>query len=119
MDHLIQIPQVDRAWEPIPEPWVTSRLPGRTGHRAPPRHAGLAGDLPRARASSPRRSATLDALSGGRAFCGLGAGWWLREHEAYGLDFPAPRERLDQLQRCIEILRALWAPGTKAFTGRT
>ena len=23
MDHLIQIPQVDRAWEPIPEPWVT------------------------------------------------------------------------------------------------
>ena len=26
MDHLIQIPQVDRAWEPIPEPWVTLGL---------------------------------------------------------------------------------------------
>jgi alkanesulfonate monooxygenase SsuD/methylene tetrahydromethanopterin reductase-like flavin-dependent oxidoreductase (luciferase family) len=62
--------------------------------------------------------ATLDALSGGRAFCGLGAGWWLREHQAYGLDFPKPAQRLDQLQLCIETLRALWAPGTKAYAGR-
>jgi alkanesulfonate monooxygenase SsuD/methylene tetrahydromethanopterin reductase-like flavin-dependent oxidoreductase (luciferase family) len=62
--------------------------------------------------------ATLDTLSNGRAFCGLGAGWWLREHQAYGLDFPSDRERLDQLQVCIETLRALWAPGTKAYHGR-
>jgi alkanesulfonate monooxygenase SsuD/methylene tetrahydromethanopterin reductase-like flavin-dependent oxidoreductase (luciferase family) len=62
--------------------------------------------------------ATLDTLSNGRAFCGLGAGWWLREHQAYGLDFPNDRERLDQLQVCIETLRALWAPGTKAYHGR-
>ena len=62
--------------------------------------------------------ATLDALSNGRAFCGLGAGWWLREHQAYGLDFPSDRQRLDQLQVCIETLRALWAPGTKAYHGR-
>ena len=34
MDHLIQIPQVDRAWEPIPEPWVDPRPPGRPRHRA-------------------------------------------------------------------------------------
>ena len=57
-------------------------------------------------------------LSNGRAFCGLGAGWWLREHQAYGLDFPNDRQRLDQLQVCIETLRALWAPGTKAYHGR-
>jgi alkanesulfonate monooxygenase SsuD/methylene tetrahydromethanopterin reductase-like flavin-dependent oxidoreductase (luciferase family) len=62
--------------------------------------------------------ATLDALSNGRAFCGLGAGWWLREHQAYGLDFPSDLQRLDQLQVCIETLRALWAPGTKAYNGR-
>jgi alkanesulfonate monooxygenase SsuD/methylene tetrahydromethanopterin reductase-like flavin-dependent oxidoreductase (luciferase family) len=62
--------------------------------------------------------ATLDVLSNGRAFCGLGVGWWLREHQAYGLDFPSDRQRLDQLQVCIETLRALWAPGTKAYHGR-
>ena len=61
--------------------------------------------------------ATLDVLSGGRAFCGLGAGWWQREHQAYGLDFPGAGRRLDELQSCIETMRALWAPGTKAHSG--
>ena len=64
------------------------------------------------------KAATLHELSGGRAFCGLGAGWRLREHQAYGLDFPSTTERLDRLQVCIETLRALWAPGTKAHHGR-
>ena len=117
MDHLIQIPQVDRVWEPIVEPWVTlgwlaaldtglelGTLVSPVTFRAP----GLLA----------KAVATLDVLSGGRAFCGLGAGWWQREHQAYGLDFPGDRERLDQLQACIETLRALWAPGTKAYQGR-
>ena len=56
-------------------------------------------------------------LTNGRAFCGLGAGWWLREHQAYGLDFPNDRQRLDRLQVCIETLQAL-GPGTKAYHGR-
>ncbi len=117
MDHLIQIPQVDRAWEPIPEPWVTLGL-----------LAGLDTQLKLGPLVSPvtfrapgilaKTVATLDALSNGRAFCGLGAGWWLREHQAYGLDFPPDKARLDDLQVCIETLRALWAPGTKAFRGR-
>ena len=117
MDHLIQIPQVDRAWEPIPEPWLTLGL-----------LAGLDTNLRLGTLVSPvtfrepgiiaKTVATLDALSNGRAFCGLGAGWWLREHQAYGLDFPSNSQRLDQLQVCIETLRALWAPGTKAYHGR-
>jgi alkanesulfonate monooxygenase SsuD/methylene tetrahydromethanopterin reductase-like flavin-dependent oxidoreductase (luciferase family)/predicted kinase len=117
MDHLIQIPQVDRAWEPIPEPWVTLGM-----------IAGLDTTLQLGTLVSPvtfrepgiiaKTVATLDVLSNGRAFCGLGAGWWLREHQAYGLDFPSDRERLDQLSVCIETLRALWAPGTKAYHGR-
>jgi alkanesulfonate monooxygenase SsuD/methylene tetrahydromethanopterin reductase-like flavin-dependent oxidoreductase (luciferase family)/predicted kinase len=117
MDHLIQIPQVDRAWEPIPEPWVTLGM-----------LAGLGTNLRLGTLVSPitfrepgiiaKTVATLDVISNGRAFCGLGAGWWLREHQAYGLDFPSARQRLDQLQVCIETLRALWAPGTKAYHGR-
>ena len=37
----------------------------------------------------------------GRAFCGLGAGWWLREHQTFGLDFPPAAVRLAQLQTTI------------------
>jgi alkanesulfonate monooxygenase SsuD/methylene tetrahydromethanopterin reductase-like flavin-dependent oxidoreductase (luciferase family)/predicted kinase len=117
MDHLIQIPQVDRAWEPIPEPYVTLGLLAGLDTRL--RLGTLVSPVTfRAPGIIAKAVATLDALSHGRAFCGLGAGWWLREHQAYGLDFPPARERLDQLQVCIETLRALWAPGTKARHGR-
>jgi len=117
MDHLIQIPQVDRAWEPIPEPWVTLGLLAGLDTRL--RLGTLVSPVTfRAPGIIAKAAATLDVLSGGRAFCGLGAGWWLREHQAYGLDFPSAKERLDALQVCIETLRALWAPGTKAHAGR-
>jgi alkanesulfonate monooxygenase SsuD/methylene tetrahydromethanopterin reductase-like flavin-dependent oxidoreductase (luciferase family) len=59
--------------------------------------------------------ATLDALSGGRSFCGIGAGWWAREHAGFGLPFPPARARLDELESAIETLRALWAPGTREY----
>jgi alkanesulfonate monooxygenase SsuD/methylene tetrahydromethanopterin reductase-like flavin-dependent oxidoreductase (luciferase family)/predicted kinase len=117
MDHLIQIPQVGRAWEPIPEPWVTLGM-----------LAGLEPDLRLGSLVTPvtfrapgilaKTVATLDALSGGRAFCGIGAGWWEREHAAFGLPFPLARDRLDQLEKAIETMRALWQPGTKAYDGQ-
>jgi alkanesulfonate monooxygenase SsuD/methylene tetrahydromethanopterin reductase-like flavin-dependent oxidoreductase (luciferase family)/predicted kinase len=116
MDHLIQIPQVDTAWQPIPEPWVTLGLVAgldtglELGTLCTPvtfRPAGL----------TAKAAATLDALSGGRAFLGIGAGWWDREHAAYGVPFPPARDRLDLLERTIETCRALWAPGTKAYAG--
>jgi alkanesulfonate monooxygenase SsuD/methylene tetrahydromethanopterin reductase-like flavin-dependent oxidoreductase (luciferase family) len=116
MDHLIQIPQVDSAWQPIPEPWVTLGLVAgldtrlQLGTLCTPvtfRPAGI----------TAKAAATLDALSGGRAFLGVGAGWWEREHTAYGLGFPPAAERLDLLETTIETCRAIWAPGTKAYAG--
>ncbi len=62
--------------------------------------------------------ATLDTISNGRAFVGVGAGWWEREHLAFGLPFPGPAERLDALETAIETMRALWAKGTKAYDGQ-
>ena len=64
-----------------------------------------------------KAAATLSALTGGRAFVGIGAGWWAREHAGYGLPFPPARERLDELERAIVTMRALWASGTKEFAG--
>ena len=116
MDHLVQIPQVGRAWEPIPEPWVTlGMLAGldtrlELGTLVTPVTFRPAGVIAKA-------AATLDVLSGGRAFVGLGAGWWEREHAGFGLPFPPPAERLDAVETAIETMRALWAAGTKAYAG--
>jgi alkanesulfonate monooxygenase SsuD/methylene tetrahydromethanopterin reductase-like flavin-dependent oxidoreductase (luciferase family)/predicted kinase len=114
MDHLIQIPQVGRAWEPIPEPLVTLGLLAglETGLRLGTLVTPVTFRAPGVLAKS---MATLDVLCGGRAFCGIGAGWWDREHAAFGLTFPAAGERLDQLETAIETVRALWRPGTKAY----
>jgi alkanesulfonate monooxygenase SsuD/methylene tetrahydromethanopterin reductase-like flavin-dependent oxidoreductase (luciferase family) len=116
MDHLIQIPQVGRAWEPIPEPWVTLGM-----------LAGLDTQLQLGTLVTPvtfrapgviaKAAATLDVLTGGRAFCGIGAGWWDREHAGFGLEFPPASRRLDMLETAVETMRALWQPGTREYRG--
>jgi alkanesulfonate monooxygenase SsuD/methylene tetrahydromethanopterin reductase-like flavin-dependent oxidoreductase (luciferase family)/predicted kinase len=116
MDHLIQIPQVDRAWAPIPEPWVT--LGAVAGLGTGLELGTLVSPITfRAPGITAKAAATLDVLTGGRAYVGVGAGWWEREHAAFGLDFPPPKQRLDDLERGIETMRALWASGTKAYDG--
>lgn len=116
MDHLVQIPQVGSAWEPIPEPWVTLGLLAGLDTRL--RLGTLVTPVTfRPPGVTAKAVATLDVLSGGRAFCGVGAGWWEREHRGFGLPFPPARERLDHLETAIETMRALWAPGTKAYDG--
>jgi alkanesulfonate monooxygenase SsuD/methylene tetrahydromethanopterin reductase-like flavin-dependent oxidoreductase (luciferase family) len=116
MDHLLQIPQVGRAWDPIPEAYITlGFLAGVT------EHVELGALVtPVTFRSAPLLAkilASLDVVSGGRAFCGLGAGWYQREHTAYAIDFPADRARLDELESTIGTLRAFWGPGSKPFAG--
>jgi alkanesulfonate monooxygenase SsuD/methylene tetrahydromethanopterin reductase-like flavin-dependent oxidoreductase (luciferase family) len=62
--------------------------------------------------------ATLDVLSGGRAVCGLGLGWYEQEHRAYGWPFPSRSERYALLEDALQLLPLLWGPGTPAFEGR-
>jgi F420-dependent oxidoreductase-like protein len=65
--------------------------------------------------------AQVDAMSGGRAELGLGAGWFDAEHRAYGIPFPPTRERFERLEEQLEILTGLWGtpPGTRyAYAGK-
>lgn len=52
--------------------------------------------------------AEVDAMSGGRAELGLGAGWFDGEHTAYGIPFPPTGERFDRLEEQLAIVTGLW-----------
>ena len=47
---------------------------------------------------------TLDVISGGRAWLGIGAAWFEAEHEAYGFDFPSLGRRFEYLEECAADL---------------
>ena len=51
--------------------------------------------------------AQVDRMSGGRVELGLGAGWYAAEHTAYGIPFPAMRERFDRFAEQVEIVYGL------------
>ena len=61
--------------------------------------------------------ATLDVLSGGRAALGLGAAWYEREHRAYGVPFPALKERFERLEETLRIVRQMWSDDDGPFEG--
>ncbi len=59
--------------------------------------------------------AQVDAMSGGRVELGLGTGWFQREHEAYGIPFPA--KRFDLLEEQLQVVTGLWStPDAETFT---
>ena len=64
-----------------------------------------------------KRAATIDQLSGGRFVLGLGAGWQLNEHHAYGIDLEPPGKRVSRFEEAIAIVRSLLADDTTTFAG--
>ncbi|MFZ4810869.1 MAG: TIGR03560 family F420-dependent LLM class oxidoreductase [Ilumatobacteraceae bacterium] len=60
----------------------------------------------------------IDLLSGGRADMGIGAGWAKVEYDAYGIEFPAVKTRMDQLEEGIQCLRGLLHDDVTSFDGQ-
>lgn len=61
---------------------------------------------------------TLDIISGGRAWHGLGAAWFEDEHRAYGVDFPALGRRFELLEDALQIARAMFSQERATVEGR-
>lgn len=65
-----------------------------------------------------KEAATVDHISNGRLDLGIGAGWYVPEHEMYGLDFPPPAERVARFRECVEIVDALLRNEVTTYAGK-
>jgi len=61
---------------------------------------------------------TLDVLSGGRAYFGVGAGWNEREHLGLGVRFPPTAERFERLEETLQIALMMWSDEVGQFNGK-
>jgi F420-dependent oxidoreductase-like protein len=61
---------------------------------------------------------TLDVLSGGRAWLGIGAAWNDEESRGLGFSFPETRERLERLEEAVQICLQMWTDDEKPYHGR-
>ena len=61
---------------------------------------------------------TLDILSGGRAYFGIGAAWYEDEAKGNGIPYPSTSERFEQLEDSLKLAHALWNSDEISFTGK-
>jgi F420-dependent oxidoreductase-like protein len=117
MDHFFQIPGLGAAEEPMLEAYtalgyiagVTSRIKLGTM---------VTGGTYRQPGLLVKTVTTLDVLSGGRAYFGIGAGWFEREHIGLGVPFPPLKERFERLEETLQIAHMMWSGEVGKFEGR-
>jgi F420-dependent oxidoreductase-like protein len=78
----------------------------------------VTGNIYRNPALLAKMGATVDVLSGGRLFMGLGAGWCEEEAEAYGIPYYDVPGRLKRLEEALQIIRGMWSEDSFSFEGK-
>ena len=118
MDHFHQIQFVGRPEEPMLEGWtIISMLAGITTKIK--LGTLVTGMIYRYPSVLAKVAATLDVLSKGRLYMGIGAGWNEQESLAYGISFPSNQERMLRLEEAIQIIRKMWTEEPYAsFNGK-
>jgi F420-dependent oxidoreductase-like protein len=107
MDHFFQIRGVGRPDEPMLEGW--SALAFMAAHSKKATLGLMVGGVHYREAGLWAKAATtLDVLSGGRSYLGIGAAW--NEEESHGLGFPMPPlgVRFEMLEETLQIVHAMW-----------
>jgi F420-dependent oxidoreductase-like protein len=117
MDHFFQIPMVGPAEREMLESYgalsfaaaVTKRVAlGAMVTGVTYRHPGVL----------VKTVTTLDVLSRGRAYLGIGAAWFDREHAGLGVPFPPLAERFERLEEALKIAQQMWSPENGPFQGK-
>src|ERR671921_604330 len=115
MDHFHQISTVGKKEDPMLEGWTTiSVLSGVTSRIK--LGTLVTGIIYRHPSVLAKMGATLDVLSNGRLFMGIGAAWNQEESLAYGIPFFPNKERLVRLEEAIQIIRKMWTEEEPAAT---
>lgn len=65
-----------------------------------------------------KMATTVDEISNGRLILGIGSGWKENEYVAYGYPFPPVKDRMDQLEEALQIIRKLWTEQLVTFLGK-
>ena len=65
-----------------------------------------------------KTATTLDVLSHGRAYFGIGAAWNEEEHQGLGVPFPPLAERFERLEETLQIALQMWSGNEAPFEGK-
>jgi F420-dependent oxidoreductase-like protein len=117
MDHFFQIPNVGPAENEMLEGWsALAFAAGRTNHiKLGTMVTGVTYRYP---AILVKTATTLDVLSHGRAYLGIGAAWNEQEHHGLGVPFPPLKERFERLEETLQIAHQMWSGNQEAFNGK-
>lgn len=116
MDHWFQMDRFAPATEPMLEAYTTlGYLAGITSRiRLGVLVTGVTYRYP---ALLVKTATTLDVLSGGRTFFGVGAAWYEREHLGLGVPYPPLGERFERLEELLRIAQQMASTDDGPFEG--
>ena len=117
MDHFFQIRSIGKVEEPMLEAYATLGFLAAHTQRV---QLGtmVTGVMYRHPGALVKQVTTLDVLSGGRAWLGIGAGWYEREARGLGLPFPRVNERFELLEETLRIAKQMWRNDTSPIYGK-
>ncbi len=117
MDHFFQIPPLGPKDQEMLEGWsALAFAAGKTERiRLGTMVTGVTYRYP---ALLVKTATTLDVLSGGRAYFGVGAAWNEEEHRGLGVPFPSVSERFERLEELLQIALQMWSGEAKPYDGR-
>ena len=117
MDHFFQIRGVGPAENEMLEGWsALAFAAGVTNHiKLGTMVTGVTYRYP---ALLVKTATTLDVLSHGRAYFGIGAAWNEQEHKGLGVPFPSTSERFERLEETLQIALQMWSGDESPFDGK-
>jgi len=116
MDHWFQMERFAPATEPMLEAYTALGFAAGLTKRIK-LGALVTGVTYRWPALLVKTATTLDVLSRGRSFFGIGAAWYEREHVGLGVPYPPIAERFQRLEELIEIAQQMWSEDDGPFAG--
>ena len=117
MDHFFQIDMIGKAEEPMLEGYSALSYLAAMTNRV---RLGtlVSGVIYRYPAILVKTVTSLDVLSGGRAYFGVGAAWYEREATGLGVPFPPLKERFERLEETLQIALQMWSGEVAGYSGK-